>query len=118
MPLLDSRAYHRILEKKKRLDALRPLPSSMLRKIQQQMEIEYIYNSNAIEGNTLKLRETQLVLEEGVTVEGKSLREHLEVRNHPKGIKYVEKLTGRSLKEQDIFVLHQIMMKGIAENRL
>jgi excisionase family DNA binding protein len=116
MPLLDSRAYHRILEKKKRLDALRPLPSSMLRKIQQQMEIEYIYNSNAIEGNTLKLRETQLVLEEGVTVEGKSLREHLEVRNHPKGIKYVEKLTGRSLKEQDIFVLHQIMMKGIAED--
>jgi len=116
MALLDSRAHQRILEKKKRLDALRPLPSSMVRRTQRQMEIEYIYNSNAIEGNTLKLRETQFILEEGITVEGKSLREHMEVRNHPKGVKYVEKLTARSLKEQDIFVLHQIIMKGIAED--
>ena len=116
MPLLDTRVHQRILEKKKRLDALRPLPASMVHKIQQQMEIEYIYNSNAIEGNTLKLRETQLILEEGITIEGKSLREHLEARNHPKAIRYVEKLTGRSLKEQDIFVLHQIIMKRIAED--
>ena len=113
MRLFDDRVHDRILEKKKRLDARRPLPSSILRKIQRQMEVEYIYNSNAIEGNTLKLRETQLILEEGITIKGKSLREHLEVRNHPKAIEYVEKLTERSLKEHDIFVLHQIIMRGI-----
>ena len=115
MRLFDDKVHDRILEKKKRLDAHRPLPSSIVRKVQQQMEIEYIYNSNAIEGNTLKLRETQLILEEGITIEGKSLREHLEVRNHPKAIEYIGKLTARSLNEHDIFVLHQIIMKGIDE---
>jgi Fic family protein len=77
------------------------------------MEVEYIFNSNAIEGNTIKLRETQLILERGLTIQGKSLREHLEVRNHPRAIKYLEKMTRRALKEQDIMVLHQIIMRGI-----
>lgn len=113
MDLLSSRIHDRILEKKKRLDAHRPLPPSAVREIQQLMQIEYIYNSNAIEGNTLNLRETQLVLEEGITIGGKSLREHLEARNHPKAIEYVERIANRSLKEQDILALHQIIMKGI-----
>jgi Fic family protein len=115
MRLFDDKVHDRILEKKKRLDAHRPLPSSIVRKVQQQMEIEYIYNSNAIEGNTLKLRETQLILEEGLTIKGKSLREHLEVRSHPKAIEYIGKLTARSLNQHDIFLLHQIIMRGINE---
>ncbi|MFH0848936.1 MAG: Fic family protein [archaeon] len=113
MNLLDNRVHDRILEKKKRLDAHRPLPPSKVRKIQQQMQIEYIYNSNAIEGNTLKLRETQLILEEGLTIANKSLREHLEVKNHPKAIKYIERIKDKSLKEEHILSLHQIIMKGI-----
>lgn len=113
MNYLDSRVHDRILEKKRRLDALRPLTSSTVRKVQREMEVEYIFNSNAIEGNTIKLRETQLILERGLTIQGKSLREHLEVRNHPRAIKYLEKMTRRALKEQDIMVLHQIIMKGI-----
>lgn len=115
MNLLDGRVHDRILEKKKRLDAQRPLPISIVRKVQQQMQIEYIYNSNAIEGNTLKLRETQLILEEGITINGKSLREHLEARNHPKAMEYIEKIANRNLKEQDILALHLIIMKGIEE---
>jgi len=111
--LLDSRVHERILEKKKRLDAHRPPSSSIVRKIQQQMQIEYIYNSNAIEGNTLSLSETQLVLEERTTISGKSLREHLEARNHPKAIEYIERMAKRGLKEQDILSVHQIIMKGI-----
>jgi len=111
--LLSSRIHDRILEKKKRLDAHRPLLPSAVREIQRLTQIEYIYNSNAIEGNTLNLRETQLVLEEGITIGGKSLREHLEARNHPKAIEYVERIANRSLKEQDILALHQIIMKGI-----
>ncbi len=113
MDYLDSRVHDRILEKKKRLDAHRPLTSSTVRKVQREMEVEYIFNSNAIEGNTIKLRETQLILERGLTIQGKSLREHLEVRNHPRAIRYLERMTRRALKEQDIPVLHQIMMKGI-----
>jgi excisionase family DNA binding protein len=110
---LDSRVHDRILEKKRRLDAHRPLTSSTVRKVQREMELEYIFNSNAIEGNTIKLRETQLILERGLTIQGRSLREHLEVRNHPRAIKYVERMTRRALREQDILVLHQIIMKGI-----
>ena len=96
-----------------RLDAHRPLTSSTVRKIRREMEVEYIFNSNAIEGNTIKLRETQLILERGLTIKGRSLREHLEVRNHPRAIKYLETMTRRALRERDILVLHQIIMKGI-----
>lgn len=113
MNYLDSRVHDRILEKKRRLDARRPLTSSTVRKVQREMEVEYVFNSNAIEGNTIKLRETQLILERGLTIQGRSLREHLEVRNHPRAIKYVETMTRRALREQDILVLHQIIMKGI-----
>ncbi len=113
MNYLDSRVHDRILEKKRRLDAHRPLTSSTVRKVQREMEVEYIFNSNAIEGNTIKLRETQLILERGLTIQGKSLREHLEVRNHPRAMKYLEKMTRRALREQDILVIHQIIMKGI-----
>jgi Fic family protein len=113
MSFLDRRVHERIVEKKKRLDALRPLPASVVRRVEREMEVSYVFNSNAIEGNTIKLRETQMILERGLTIQGKSLREHLEVTNHPKAIDYVERMTKRDLKEQDILVLHQIIMKGI-----
>ena len=113
MNYLDSRVHDRILEKKRRLNAHRPLTSSTVRKVQREMEVEYIFNSNAIEGNTIKLRETQLILERGLTIQGKSLREHLEVRNHPRAIKYLETTTRRALRDQDILTLHQMTMKGI-----
>ncbi len=113
MNYLDSRVHDRILEKRRRLDAHRPLTSSTVRKIRREMEVEYIFNSNAIEGNTIKLRETQLILERGLTIKGRSLREHLEVRNHPRAIKHLETMTRRALRERDILVLHQIIMKGI-----
>lgn len=116
MMLLDERVHQRILDKKKRLDACRPLPPSSVRKIQEQMEVEYVYNSNAIEGNTLKLRETQLILEEGFTIAGKSLREHLEVRNHPAAMRYAEKLAERSLRRENILHLHGLIMKGTADD--
>lgn len=113
MNLLESRVHDRILEKKKRLDAHRPLSPSLVQKLHQQMQIEYIYNSNAIEGNTLKLRETQLVIEEGMTIGGKSLREHLEARNHPKAINYLRRIPFKNLEEQHVLSLHQMIMKGI-----
>lgn len=63
---------------KEQLSALRPLPEEALKKIQDALDIEYTYESNRIEGNTLTLQETALVVNEGVTISGKSMREHLE----------------------------------------
>ena len=60
---------------KVRLSALRPLPVEALKKIQDALDIEYTYESNRIEGNTLTLQETALVVNEGITISGKSMRE-------------------------------------------
>lgn len=117
MKLLKESIHKRLLEKKKRLDSLRPLPPVVVKKLHEQMQLEFTYNSNAIEGNTLSLRETQLVIEEGITIRGKSLREHLEARNHPEGIAYIESLVGkeRAMREEDVLKVHRLLMNGIDE---
>ncbi|MBL7063122.1 MAG: Fic family protein [Anaerolineae bacterium] len=89
---MEPRLLARLEQKKGRLDGLRPLPAAAVRRLNEQLTIEWIYNSNAIEGNTLTLRETQLILETGLTIGGKSLREHFEVINHKEAIEYVEAL--------------------------
>jgi Fic family protein len=115
MQMLKTKMYARILSKKKALDNLRPLPPQLVKKLWEQMQIEFTYNSNAIEGNTLSLRETQLVIQEGITVRGKSLREHLEARNHPDAIDYVEKLAQKetTINQEDILKVHALLMRGI-----
>lgn len=90
--MLEPRLLARLEGKKAQLDALRPLPAAALRRLDEQLTAEWIYNSNAIEGSTLTLRETQLILETGLTIGGKSLREHFEVINHKEAIEYVETL--------------------------
>jgi Fic family protein len=94
--MLDPRLLARLEHKKSQLDELRPLPTAAVARLKEQLTVEWIYNSNAIEGSTLTLRETQLILETGLTIGGKSLREHFEVINHKDAIGYVE-----SLAEQD-----------------
>jgi len=115
MQMLKPKIYARILSKKKALDNLRPLPPQLVKKLREQMQIEFTYNSNAIEGNTLSLRETQLVIQEGITVGGKSLREHLEARNHPDAIDYVEKLAQKQtpIEQDDILKINALLMRGI-----
>ncbi len=115
MQMLKTSLYKRILSKKRVLDSLRPLPSQLVQKLWEQMQIEFTFNSNAIEGNTLSLRETQLVIQEGITVRGKSLREHLEARNHPAAIIYIEKLakSEKPIRDDDILSVNRILMQGI-----
>lgn len=115
MQMLKPKIHARILTKKKTLDNLRPLPIQLVKKLQEQMQIEFTYNSNAIEGNTLSLRETQLVIQEGITVNGKSLREHMEARNHPDAINYIEKLaqTQTTITQEHILKVHALLMRGI-----
>jgi len=118
MALINKRVHERLLEKKKKLDKLRPLPSSLVGRLKKQMMIEYTYNSNAIEGNTLTLRETQLVIEEGITVGGKSIAETLEAKNHPEAIELVEKLVEvkSEVTEDVVLQVHKLIMANIAED--
>ena len=108
----------RILEKKKLLDSFRPLSKAILKNLQEYFTLEWTYNSNAIEGNSLTLRETQLVLREGITIKGKTFNEHLEAKNHEKAIEYLESLIRPSykLKEKDILDIHSLVLKGIEED--
>jgi Fic family protein len=116
--LLKDNIHQRLLEKKKRLDKYRPLPSTLVARLKEQMTIEYTYNSNAIEGNTLTLRETRLVLEEGITVSGKSLSETLEAKNHPAAMAFVENLVAAKteIDEGVVLQLHKLMLSGVAED--
>jgi cell filamentation protein, protein adenylyltransferase len=117
LPFLNRRVYVRILAKKKKLDAARPLPPSVAAQIARTMRVEYTYNSNAIEGNTLTLNETKIVIEDGITVGGKPLREIQEVKNHPEAIGYVEEVgNSKELIEQQILTIHQIIMKDVVED--
>jgi len=116
MNLIDERIHERIIAKKLELDSYRPLSKDIARRLQEVMEIEYTYHSNAIEGNRLTKRETQLVIREGITIGGRSLHDHLEAKNHPKAIHYIEGLKDRDLTEQDILKTHEILFSGVLEN--
>ena len=90
--MIEPRLLTRIENKKAQLDQLRPLPAAAVSRLRDQILVEWIYNSNAIEGSTITLQETRLILETGLTIGGKSLREHFEVINHRDAIDYVEDL--------------------------
>jgi Fic family protein len=70
----------------------RPIPSTIVSKLKEQFAIEMTYNSNAIEGNRLTLKETYLVISEGLTVKGKSLKDHLEAKDHYEAIHFLFEL--------------------------
>ena len=77
-------------KKNKLIEEKRPLSKNTLKSIREKLFLEWTYNSNAIEGNTLTLSETKVVLEDGITIGGKTLKEHLEVVNHKEAIYYME----------------------------
>ncbi|WP_370649007.1 Fic family protein [uncultured Rikenella sp.] len=100
---------------KTELDALRPLPEATVRSLNEAMSIEYTYDSNRIEGNTLTLQETALVINEGITISGKSLREHLEVINHIEAVEFIEEVASQELPitESVIRDIHAIVLNKI-----
>ncbi|WP_129600364.1 Fic family protein [Anaerophilus nitritogenes] len=106
----------RIEEKKNLLDNNRPFPEYTVKSIRENLLLEWTYNSNAIEGNTLTLMETKVVLE-GITVGGKTLREHLEVINHKEAILYVEEIVQNkeALTEWQIKNIHRLVLKRISD---
>jgi len=97
---------------KDQLNELRGLQSG---KVARAFDIEYTYESNKIEGNTLTLQETALVIEKGLTVGGKTLNEHLEAVNHVYAIDYIKELAKekQGITERDILQIHSLILKGI-----
>lgn len=99
----------RIVDLKAELDARRPLAPKVLPQIQKHFDVELTYTSNAIEGNTLTLRETAEVIEHGITVGGKRLSEHLEAQDHYDAIQWIREHVdaGRAIGENTITELHR-----------
>lgn len=106
--------FDTIDEQKKAIDRRRPLTKNQYNTLRNNMIIEWTYNSNAIEGNTLTLSETKVVLE-GITIGGKSVVEHLEAINHRDAILFLENIVDRQedISEWNIRNLHQIILKDI-----
>jgi len=106
----------RIDQKLAVIQHMRPLPVSAVEKLRQQFALEMTYNSNAIEGNRLSLKETFLVISEGITIKGRSLKDHLEAKDHYDAMNFlfdfVEKDQKHELSEIFIRNIHQIIMKG------
>ena len=102
-----------IAVKKERLDQLRPLAPEALARLQHYYDIELTYTSNAIEGNSLGPVETTLVIEQGVTIGGKPLKDHLEALDHYDAIRYVRELACQkaALTESDVRNLHRLVMQ-------
>lgn len=101
---------------KAKLSTIRPLPKEAIKKIQDAIEIEYTYDSNRIEGNTLTLQETALVVNEGVTISGKSMREHLEAINHSEAIDFIKGIANNQsepISERTMKDIHAIVLHGI-----
>lgn len=106
----------KILEKQKRYEAGKKFfPEMTIVSYEKAFEVEYTHNSTAIEGNTLTLLETKVVLEDGIAIGGKSLREIYEVVNHKKAYQYVKDCIGKGLVLGEGIVkdIHALLMENI-----
>lgn len=102
-------------ELQRQWQAQKPLENSQLQKLQTYFNLAYTYESNRIEGNTLSLQETNLVVNEGITVGGKTLQEHLEAINHQEAIHFVEQLVVnfQTFNKSVLLQLHRLILMGI-----
>lgn len=104
---------------KKKLDTLRPLSEAETERLREYERIEMVYASNAIEGNTITEFETKLILEEGLTIEGKSMTEHLEIVNLNDAIDFVEDFVkgNHELDERTLKEIHYLIYNKVSANR-
>jgi len=115
---LPSSLHKRLLEKKIRLDAKRPLPESIVRRIEEHMKVEFIYSTNKIEGSTLTRGETEMILR-GMTVHGKNILDIIAAQNHPRALRFISKLATdpkHKITERDIKEIHAMVMERIISN--
>lgn len=109
----------RMTAKKKKLDGHRPLSVALVDNLNEWFKVELTYTSNAIEGNTLTRRETALVVEEGITIGGKTLKEHLEAINHAKALDFIKGLIDKKRKDltkREVLDIHSVILKKIDDD--
>ncbi len=107
--------YEQINYLKKCLDSFRPLNKSQLKNLQEAFDVEYTYESNRIEGNTLTLMETDLVINKGITVNGKSMQEHLEAINHQYAINLIREFVDKDIEfnKDSLLKIHSLILQSI-----
>lgn len=116
--------WERLLQKKEQFCQIREhIPKEALESFDKSFDVEYAHNSTAIEGNTLTLIQTRAILEEGLSVGGKTLREIYEVTNHAKAFAYVKKRVSEGLpldesatKDIHALLMENILMGGVYRN--
>lgn len=115
MPYLNNQIKLRIMEKFAKLNEKRPLPPEIVRKLNEQFALEMTYNSNAIEGNSLTLKETAWVIQDGLTIKGKPMKDHLEARDHYDALSYLYNLiehdSNTNISEVLIRSIHQLVVR-------
>jgi len=116
--IIDELLLKRIQEKKDRLDKLRPLSTDAVKKILEDIRLRHTYHSDAIEGNTLTLQETKLVLDEGITIGGKPLKDHIEARNDAEAFDLMIDLVNakKSISQETIQQIHEVVTKGLLKD--
>lgn len=105
-----------LVDEKQEQFAQLQLSSAQAENLAHTLDIELTYNSNAIEGSTLSYRETKLILEEGITIPGKKLREHLEATNHQSALEFIQTLKSKKSQEltaAEILHIHELILRGI-----
>lgn len=111
-------SFERIEELKAELDARRPLTQGELERLNEEFMIEFTYNSNAIEGNTLTLQETAMVLE-GITIDQKPLKDHLEAVGHKDAFLYVQDIVSNKMPLTEFVIknIHSLVLMNKPEDK-
>lgn len=111
--------FTRIENKKAELNKRRPLTKGEVDRLRQEFLVEFTYNSNAIEGNTLTLKETEAVINDNVTIGGKPLKDHLEVIGHKEAYEYVLRLVEDKImfSERVIKEIHSLVLADKPEDK-
>ena len=111
-------SFERIEELKAELDTRRPLTQGELERLNEEFMIEFTYNSNAIEGNTLTLQETAMVLE-GITIDQKPLKDHLEAVGHKDAFLYVQDIVSNKMPLTEFVIknIHSLVLMNKPEDK-
>lgn len=111
---LSKKTIRLLDERLQELSSLRPIPPTILQKTQERFEVEMTYNSNAIEGNSLSLKETYWVIQEGLTIKEKPLKDHLEAKNQKEALDFLYQLVDErkriAVNENLIKLLHNLVI--------
>ena len=114
----NTNPFAKIEAKKQKLSELRPLTSGEVQRLREEFMVEFTYNSNAIEGNTLTLKETAMVLE-GITIDQKPMKDHLEAVGHRDAFLYVQEIATQKIDFSEYVIknIHSLVLMNRPEDK-